>query len=792
MSSCQPTFAAPPPPPPPLPPAVDARNPPARMNVSLPGVPSTAPFEYYSGFLDAGVPPSGRGTMYFHYICAMAPTGAPSRSPSGTTAGRARRRPTASSKSLARTCSPRSRTRRTSTAARGCRRRSPTRGRGRTSRRCARSTARRPSAPRTARKATARRRAPAGRAGDAYTCGPWSDATTAAANHRAHQALFTQAFPEFEASQQPVFLTGESYAGIYVPLFVDAWLADPVVGPGGRPINFGGFAVGDGFPGCVAVEGRPVDWCVDLENVAFFKYPNALPGPFWDVEFFHGHSQMSESLYRRIQTNCSAAELKGASPSARAACRSSTRCRRRLDSSTPTTWTRRAPTRCPPRRLRGDGCSPAAPAARCAAARARRRRATATPASARRASARRWTTISPRTRRSRRWGFPSTTTSSSSTTASASTTRPTRRSSATLYRRAAAAGKRILVYEGDTDACGLQTAPIEDIWVPYFGGAADAPPDGWTPVGPYNTTAASAPLSCRRRKSGGRLASSRRGARCRADSSSSGPAATRAASVRGAGPPPAALPPGGELHADEGLPRGERARRPPSTRSETRAPRRSRIFIATHASAAPVPVPSGPLSRSLARSFPLPTHARARPHAGAASSPLRPPLRVALEVRRMRSLSACFGRSFADGSSSFVIGSVSGSPLARHVAPRLDRVAVVHLPALRLDRVAHQLERHRAHHLVLALVGAAVAARLLERLQRAPLVVQRTLHLWARPRRERRFRPPRRRRGSRRRASPAAAASRAGGRARPRAPRAASRGPARRGGAPWAARRRGA
>ena len=64
MSSCQPTFAAPPPPPPPLPPAVDARNPPARMNVSLPGVPSTAPFEYFSGFLDAGVPPSGRGTMY--------------------------------------------------------------------------------------------------------------------------------------------------------------------------------------------------------------------------------------------------------------------------------------------------------------------------------------------------------------------------------------------------------------------------------------------------------------------------------------------------------------------------------------------------------------------------------------------------------------------------------------------------------------------------------------------------------------------------------------------------------
>ena len=47
--------------------------PPVRMKATLPGVPSTAPYEYYSGFLDAGVPPSGRGEMYFHYICAMSP-----------------------------------------------------------------------------------------------------------------------------------------------------------------------------------------------------------------------------------------------------------------------------------------------------------------------------------------------------------------------------------------------------------------------------------------------------------------------------------------------------------------------------------------------------------------------------------------------------------------------------------------------------------------------------------------------------------------------------------------------
>ena len=50
-----------------------ATAPPSRMRATLPGLSSTAPYEYYSGYLDAGVPPSGRGKMYFHYICAMAP-----------------------------------------------------------------------------------------------------------------------------------------------------------------------------------------------------------------------------------------------------------------------------------------------------------------------------------------------------------------------------------------------------------------------------------------------------------------------------------------------------------------------------------------------------------------------------------------------------------------------------------------------------------------------------------------------------------------------------------------------
>merc|ERR1712113_457881 len=41
-------------------------------------------------------------------------------------------------------------------------------------------------------------------------------------------------------------------------------------------------------------------------------------------------------------------------------------------------------------------------------------------------------------------------------------------------------------YEGDTDACGLQTAPIEDIWFPFFANDTGV----WTPVGPLNAETA--------------------------------------------------------------------------------------------------------------------------------------------------------------------------------------------------------------------------------------------------------------------------------------------------------------
>lgn len=49
-----------------------------------------------------------------------------------------------------------------------------------------------------------------------------------------------------------------------------------------------------------------------------------------------------------------------------------------------------------------------------------------------------------------------------------------------VYRRAVREGKRVLIYETDMDASGLSTAPMEDIWVPFF---ANDTAGVWTPAG---------------------------------------------------------------------------------------------------------------------------------------------------------------------------------------------------------------------------------------------------------------------------------------------------------------------
>jgi cathepsin A (carboxypeptidase C) len=152
----------------------------------------------------------------------------------------------------------------------------------------------------------------AGPSGNATSCGPWRDSTVFAANHQAHKAFFTTAFPELKSN--PVYFVGESYAGIYVPGFVEAMIDDPVPG-----LNLQGMMVGDGWTGCKMSkhqkhENAPANWCIDLDNVGIFKYPNANAGPWYDVQFFHGHSQFSEELYGAIMEGCPYPMLKGDVP----------------------------------------------------------------------------------------------------------------------------------------------------------------------------------------------------------------------------------------------------------------------------------------------------------------------------------------------------------------------------------------------------------------------------------------------------------------------------------------------
>jgi serine carboxypeptidase-like clade 1 len=347
-----------------------------------------------------------------------------------------------------------------------------------------------------------------GPSGDPYTCGPWTDKTTAAANHLAHISFFNDAFPEFEKSQQPVSLVGESYAGVYVPLFADAWLDDPIKGPKGKLINFHGFAVGDGFPACIPQPGKPIDWCVNLNNVEFFRYPNALPGPFWDVEFFHGHSQMSEDLYQQItQGGCSYDELKGmASPAPLSAgclslmeemsrqvgffyaynlyeacpedVPSAKRAHRRMLHGSAITHKRRS------HGVAVDshgGAVPAGPSPGDGD--------TGLGAPCLGSAMEDWF---GRNETKQGLGIPQDNNfivldngiGFNYTTDSAFV--------GYVYEKAIKQGKRVLIYEGDSDACGLQTAPIEDIWAPFLGNGTRAL-DQWTPVGPLNT-ASSRPL----------------------------------------------------------------------------------------------------------------------------------------------------------------------------------------------------------------------------------------------------------------------------------------------------------
>ena len=479
-----------------------ASDPPApspRIKVaSLPGVADLAPYEYYSGFLDAGVPPSGRGKMYFHYICAMAPDwknkpvsiwynggpGAPSTfglfqefgpfllsdasfddqfKKTGIPSPKRNPWTWANVTSLCEFDSP------APMGASYC-----TEGNG-----TAGSTG--------------------GPSGDAYSCGAWTDLSVAPANHAAHRAFFRDAFPEFVAGKNPVTIVGESYAGIYIPYFIDQWLKDPIPG-----VNLVGFAIGDGCTSCIPTPGKPVNWCIDLNNEGF-EYPNSLPGPYWDIQFFWGHAQFSTALYNQIMSTCTMDELKGITPPPQwtAACTHLITERMaeevgyyfvyNLFESCPDEVgpgrRRLGSRRLKPSKHRGGGHRHGGHPGHKHKGRALAEAAASGPAfeafgdgdtglgaacltNSMEVYFGRAETLSA-------LGIPADNNfivldngQGMNYTIDAPFVGP-------VYERAVKAGLRVLIYEGDSDASGLQTMPMEDVWVPYFGNGTGV----WTPAG---------------------------------------------------------------------------------------------------------------------------------------------------------------------------------------------------------------------------------------------------------------------------------------------------------------------
>eukprot|EP00403_Amphidinium_massartii_P010278 CAMPEP_0178418538 /NCGR_PEP_ID=MMETSP0689_2-20121128/25139_1 /TAXON_ID=160604 /ORGANISM="Amphidinium massartii, Strain CS-259" /LENGTH=495 /DNA_ID=CAMNT_0020039933 /DNA_START=99 /DNA_END=1587 /DNA_ORIENTATION=- len=131
---------------------------------------------------------------------------------------------------------------------------------------------------------------PVGPAGDGNSCGSWNDTKVAKHSYEFMKG-FMKAFPEY--SKSPLFLTGESYAGLYVPMLAREIVEHAAGDAEGAALaeQLQGFAVGDGCLGGSDVNAGVSGCTPDL-------------GPYFQVEFFHGHGQFSEKTYAEIQSSC--------------------------------------------------------------------------------------------------------------------------------------------------------------------------------------------------------------------------------------------------------------------------------------------------------------------------------------------------------------------------------------------------------------------------------------------------------------------------------------------------------
>lgn len=118
--------------------------------------------------------------------------------------------------------------------------------------------------------------------GDGYSCGDWDDTRTAKAAHTFVENWLA-ANPTF--AKHDIYLSGESYAGVYIPTLA----RDILNSKSTTKERLKGFAVGDA--------------CVGTEVLC------GPSGPWFHIEFFHGHGQVSDKLYANIMKVCDKMEL---------------------------------------------------------------------------------------------------------------------------------------------------------------------------------------------------------------------------------------------------------------------------------------------------------------------------------------------------------------------------------------------------------------------------------------------------------------------------------------------------
>jgi serine carboxypeptidase-like clade 1 len=134
-----------------------------------------------------------------------------------------------------------------------------------------------------------------GQTGKGDSCGTHNDTTTAT-----QSAVFLEnwiaIFDNFQNNTGGIYITGESYAGVYVPTLVRKILQNTssLVGA-----NLKGFAVGDG--------------CVGTEVLCSFDGKDG-PGPWYDLMWMAGHNQMPAKVYAEVLAKCDNDLLKGYPP----------------------------------------------------------------------------------------------------------------------------------------------------------------------------------------------------------------------------------------------------------------------------------------------------------------------------------------------------------------------------------------------------------------------------------------------------------------------------------------------